>query len=245
MIPLEANRKDKPLSSTPAGVYRRMPVFNSVTLALLILFLVIFAVSNRRQRLVNRDMLLLMRDQLEQLKAAAPGGDIAELTGAVEELKADEDDGALERLENTLRITAAANRRITELEERLGSRPDNLERLIFARKEPSEYLSEEYAELGRIGEDEGDYTRASTHYQESLTHKESPEIFFAHAQSLYRGDPEVRNDERIIRSLKSALALDSRHVDSLTLLGTIYLERGDNAEALDEVTVNSTRPDNI
>ena len=82
MIPLEANRKDKPLSSTPAGVYRRMPVFNSVTLALLILFLVIFAVSNRRRQLVNREMLLLMRDQLEQLKAAAPGDDTAELTGA-------------------------------------------------------------------------------------------------------------------------------------------------------------------
>ena len=231
------NRQDKPLSSTPEGMHRRFTVLNGVALVLLIPLLAL-VVSNRRRQLVNREMLLLMRDQLdqfEQLKAAAPGDDTAELTGAVEELKADEDDGALERLENTLRITA--NRRITELEERLSSRLDNLEQLIFARKEPSEYLSEEYAELGRIGEDEGDYTRASTHYQESLTHKESPEVFFAHAQSLYRGDPEVRNDERIIRSLKSALALDSRHIDSLTLLGTIYLERGDNAEALESYAV--------
>ena len=207
-------------------------------LVLLILLPAVLVVSNRRRQLVNQDLLLLMRnqlDQLEQLKAGTPGDDIAELTSAVEELKADEDDGALERLENTLRITA--NRRITELEERLGSRLDNLERLIFTPKEPGDDLSEEYAELGRIGEEEGDYTRASTHYQESLTHKESPEVFFAHAQSLYRGDPEVRDDERIIRSLKSALALDSRHIDSLTLLGTIYLERGDNTEALESYAV--------
>ena len=232
------NRQDKPLSNASAGMHHRFPVIDSAVLVLLILLLAVLVVSNRRRQLVDRDLLLLMRnqlDQLDQLKTGTPGDDIAELTSAVEELKADEDEGALERLENTLRITS--NRRITELEERLGSRLDNLERLIFTPKEPGDDLSEEYAELGRIGEEEGDYTRASTHYQESLTHKESPEVFFAHAQSLYRGDPEVRDDERIIRSLKSALALDPRHIDSLTLLGTIYLERGDNAEALESYAV--------
>ena len=226
-----ANRKDKPLSNTPAGVYRRLPVLNSVTLALLILFLVIFAVSNRRQRLVNREMLLLMRDQLEQLKAAAPGDDTAELTGIAESLD-DSEEGAAPG-----RPQAVADRRIIELEERLGLRLDQLERLILARKEPSEYLSEEYAELGRIGEDEGDYNRASVHYQESLEHRESPEVLLAHAQSLYRADAEVRDDEQIIRSLKSALALDPSGIDALSLLGTVYLERGDSAEALKSYTV--------
>ena len=127
--------------------------------------------------------------------------------------------------------------RIIELEERLGLRLDQLERLIFARKEPSEYLSEEYAELGRIGEDEGDYNRASVHYQESLEHRESPEVLLAHAQSLYRADAEVRDDEQIIRSLKSALALDPSGIDALSLLGTVYLERGDSAEALKSYAV--------
>ena len=67
------NRQDKPLSSTPAGMHRRFTVLNSVALVLLIPLPAVLVVSNRRRQMVNREMLLLMRDQFEQLKSVAPG----------------------------------------------------------------------------------------------------------------------------------------------------------------------------
>ena len=217
------NRQRKLLPYAPPSgyVYFSAPAFTA--LALLTLLFVIFIISSRRQQLVNQEMLALMRDQLDELKADE--NDIAELVSAVEALGPADEDGDLESRENALRITGSE--RIAALEERLGSRLDNLERLIFNRGELDNYqLSREYAELGRIGEQEGDYGQASDHYRESLEYRESPDVLFAYAQSLYRADPELRDDEQIIRNLKSVLAQDPVHIDALNLLDNLYLERG-------------------
>ena len=185
-----------------------------------------FAVSESRQKTVNRELVELMERQLEAIAGNASREDLAELAAAVESLGTGEE-------KNTIRM----NRRIFELAESLESRLDDLEQSILTRREPSERLADEYAELGRLNRDSGNYDEAVGHYRESLEYQKSPEVLYAYAESLYRSDPDVRDDQEIIRSLQTVLAHDPLGSDALNLLGAVYLETGDITGAIESYAV--------
>ena len=117
------------------------------------------------------------------------------------------------------------------LEAVFSERLEAMDKILAERQAPEDLLARKYAEFGELSAESGDFGAASGHYRESLDYRQSNDVLYAYAESLYRADPDVRDDEEIIASLKTVLALEPRREDALELLGAVSLEDGDVAAA--------------
>ena len=117
-------------------------------------------------------------------------------------------------------------------ENRLSNRLNELELKITQKPDPTAILAEEYADFGDLSVESGNFNAASDHYKESLDYRQSNDVLYAYAESLYRSDPDVRDDREIVDSLKTILNQEPRREDALELLGVVSLENGDTAAAL-------------